>query len=102
MLVKFDSDVGGFTMFGDVALRLLKMMGHSGTVPSAILAEDIPAAIKRLEVGLASASGVAAEQGEQDDKEEERPVSIDQRAYPLLELLRNATRKNCSVMWDKE
>jgi hypothetical protein len=33
MLVTFDSNVGGFTMFGDVALKLLKMMGHSGTVP---------------------------------------------------------------------
>jgi hypothetical protein len=29
------------TMFGEVAVRLLKMMGHSGTVPSAVLAEDI-------------------------------------------------------------
>ena len=38
MLIRFDSDVGGFTMFGDVAVRLLKMMGHSGTVPGALLA----------------------------------------------------------------
>lgn len=36
------------TMFGDVALTLLKMMGHSGTVPSAILAADVPAALSRL------------------------------------------------------
>ena len=30
------------TMFGDVALHLIQLMGHSGTVPSAILAEEHP------------------------------------------------------------
>ena len=52
MLVRFDSDVGGFTMFGDIAVQLLKMMGHSGTVPSAIVAKDIPPALKRLQAAL--------------------------------------------------
>jgi len=32
-------------MFGDVALAMLKMMGHTATVPGAILAEDVPAAL---------------------------------------------------------
>ena len=53
MLVTFSSDAyPEFTMFGDVAIRLIKMMGHSGTVPSAILAEDIPAALARLQAAL--------------------------------------------------
>ena len=38
MLIKFDSKVGTLTMFGEPALQLIRMMGHSGTVPSAILA----------------------------------------------------------------
>ena len=45
MLVTFRSKAwGNVTMFGDVAETLLKMMGHTGTVPSALLAADIPAA----------------------------------------------------------
>ena len=48
MLIKFNSDVGAFTMFGDVAVPLLKAMGHSGTVPGALLAADIPAALALL------------------------------------------------------
>jgi hypothetical protein len=36
------------TMFGDVAVAMLKMMGHSGTVPGAIRTEDVPAALSRL------------------------------------------------------
>ena len=45
MLVTFSCPAyADITMFGDVAIRLLKMMGHSGTVPSALLAADVPAA----------------------------------------------------------
>ena len=49
MLVAFKSDAyADIIMFGDVAQQLLKMMGHSGTVPSAIQADDVPAALERL------------------------------------------------------
>ena len=49
MLVTFKSDAyADIMMFGDAAHRLLKMMGHSGTVPSAILADDVPAALDRV------------------------------------------------------
>lgn len=47
MLVTFTSDAyTDITMFGDVALTMLKMMGHSATVPGAILAADIPEALR--------------------------------------------------------
>lgn len=89
-------------MFGGVAKTLLKMMGHSGTIPSAILAEDIPAAIEKLEAALESAPPVAsdAEDDAQQDDDEER-VSIAQRAFPLLELLRNAAKNDCNILWDR-
>lgn len=48
MLVTFSTKVyADITMFGDIALVMLKMMGHSGTVPSAIRAEDVPVALLR-------------------------------------------------------
>ena len=53
MLVTFTCPAyADITMFGDVAIRLLKMMGHSGTVPGALLAEDVPAALQRLEAAI--------------------------------------------------
>ncbi|HQU63324.1 MAG TPA: DUF1840 family protein, partial [Nitrosomonas sp.] len=39
MLVTFRTDVGDITMFGDIALHMIKLMGHSETVPGAILAK---------------------------------------------------------------
>lgn len=102
MLVRFKSDVGGFTMFGDIAVKLLRMTGHSGTVPGAIPAADIPAALARLEQAMAGQP--AATPGADDAEpaaDEPPPVSLRQRAFPMLELLRNAAQQECGIMWDK-
>jgi len=43
MLVTFITKAyADITMFGDVAVAMLKMMGHSTTVPGAIVAEEVP------------------------------------------------------------
>jgi len=99
MLVKFDSRVGGFTMFGDIAGQLLKLMGHSGTVPSALLAKDIPQARARLEAALAASPAASAEAGEDEDGKPR--VSLRQRAHPLLDLLERAAKADCDVLWDR-
>jgi hypothetical protein len=93
------------TMFGDVAKQLLELLGHSGTIPSAIKAEDVPAALARLEAALEQrrAEGAAdvqdVERG-RDDYDAPRKVTLSQRAVPLLELLRAAAAKKADVMWD--
>jgi hypothetical protein len=98
MLVTFSCPAyADITMFGDVAARLIKLMGHSGTVPSALLAQDIPAALARLEAGVRASEPTPA--AEQSDDEE--AVSLAQRALPLIELLRAAAKANVNVMWDK-
>ncbi len=45
VIVKFSTRYGKLTMHGDAAVALLKGMGHTGTVPGAILAADLPAAL---------------------------------------------------------
>jgi hypothetical protein len=109
MLITFDSKAGRVTMFGDVAVHLLKMMGHSGTVPSALLADDVPAALQRLETALQHPPPMqkTAEDEKQGDanaggEHDERPVSIGQRAFPLLQLLRNAAATKADIMWARE
>ena len=102
MLVKLDSEVGGFKMNGDIAVQLLKAMGHSGTVPSAILAGDIPDALARLKSAVAAVPKAATESRDGDDKDRrEVPVSLGQRAFPLIDLLTRATAKGAEVMWTK-
>jgi hypothetical protein len=100
MLVKFRSDAGDMTMFGDVAVELLKLMGHSGTVPSAILAKDLPGAVDRLKHAVAAAPS-AAPRSDEEEREDGPIVSLRQRAYPFIELLERAAKNGWDVMWDR-
>lgn len=96
MIVRFDSDAGQFLMNGEVAIALLRHMGHSGAVPGALLAADLPEAIARLEAAV----GALPTSGPEDDGSGQPGVNLRQRAYPMLELLRRAERKGCDVLWD--
>lgn len=99
MLVTFHSKVwGDITMFGDVAIELLKMMGHSGTVPSAIVSKDIPAALEQLQHRL----GVAVPEGRVNEDEDSEPnVDLRKRAYPLVQMLRASAREGADVLWEE-
>ncbi|SEM86425.1 protein of unknown function [Nitrosospira multiformis] len=103
MLVTFKTSAhADIIMFGDVAKQLLKMMGHSGTVPSAMVAEEVPAALDRLKHAV-EAKRADEEQKPRDNAEQadDQSVSLKYRALPLIELLSAAARKRCDVMWDK-
>ena len=106
MFVKFDSEAGTFTMNMEVAVQLLKAMGHSGTVPSAILPADIPNALARLKAAVEAntTKAAAAVDDEQEDREDRKevPVSLRQRAFPLVDLLSRAAAKGAQVMWTRQ
>ena len=98
MLVTFTTKAyADITMFGDVAVTLLKMTGHSGSVPGAILAVDVPEALSRL---TATIDKTRTETSADDDEEDETRVSLSNRALPLVGLLTAAVQQNCDVMWE--
>lgn len=99
MLIKFDSEVGGFIMEGDIALQLLRAMGHSGTVPGAILPGDIPGALARLKALVEKSPAGGKPASADPDAEREVPVSLRQRAYPLIDLLTRAADRRKEVLW---
>jgi len=97
MLVTFTTDAhADILMFGDIAMAMLKMMGHSGTIPSAILAEDVPAALGRLTAAVNAGKAPPSGDGKVDDAVS---VSMAHRAMPLIDLLTAAANKKCDVMW---
>ena len=101
MLVTFQTKAyANITMFGDVAKQLLKLMGHSGTVPSAIAAEDVPAALEKLRRAVAALPAGEKKPANDDGHGGEPPrVGLAQRAFPLLELLKAAAAEKCAVQW---
>ena len=99
MLVTFHSDAyENITYFGDVAQRLLALMGHSGTIPGAIKSEDLAEALSHLQQGLAKTQSNPAYQ---DDDEEEVDVDLVKRAIPLVNLLKASIKNDCDVLWDE-
>ena len=97
MLVTFTTEAyADITMFGDVGLSMLKMMGHSATVPGAVLAADVPAALTRLKTALEAGGAVSPV----TDKETDEPVvSMANRGLPLVNLLAAAAKAGSDVMW---
>jgi hypothetical protein len=99
MLVTFSCPAhADITMFGDVAVQLLKIMGHSGTVPGAISAEEVQAALVHLEAAVKPSPEPTA--SIEQDENDEPAISLSHRALPLIELLRAAAKEKCNVMWD--
>lgn len=102
MLITFTTPVhADITMFGDVAKALIRMMGHSGAVPGALLAEDVPAALERLRGAVESNPEAPLDPRADDDDDEARSqsVTLKHRAMPLIELLESAAREEKNVMW---
>ncbi len=105
MLVRFSSTkTESITMFGNVAVQLIRMLGASGNVPGALSADDIPAALNRLRHELQMAATPTAddvdenETNEQEDREP--PIALTTRAGPLLDILERASAAHVPVMWE--
>lgn len=97
MLVTFTTNAyADITMFGDIALAMLRMMGHSATVPGAILAADVPAALNRLKAAIEAEKAAPPIENEDAD---EPVVSMAHRALPLINLLAAAAKAESNVMW---
>ncbi|WP_088328504.1 DUF1840 domain-containing protein [Lacimicrobium sp. SS2-24] len=109
MIVTFKTKAySNITLFGDVAVQLLKMMGQTGKVPGAIKDEDVILAHDRLKRALATLPeneetdnpSDDSDAEDQDDEEQESPVSLRNRAKPLLALLASAAKDNVHVSWE--
>lgn len=112
MIVTFQSAAAGdVIMFGDVAHRMMGIMGKEASDKGIVTVEELPDAIARLRAAIAEdkaqtqPAAVADEdrpQTEPDPNSQtgERPfVSLAQRGVPLLELLELALKKKKPVVW---
>jgi uncharacterized membrane protein len=98
MLVRFKSSkTESITMFGDVAAELIRMLGASGAIPSAIAAKDLPAAAASLRQQLE----LLSEPVETASEEREPSVALAVRASPLLDIMKRAGDANVPLMWEE-
>ena len=100
MIVTFKSKAtGNLIYFKDIALKLLALMGRDDKVPSALYAEEVGAALEKLQQALSElqaesvAKAKADASKEHDIPEDKVIISIQVRAQPLLEMLQKAAKK---------
>jgi hypothetical protein len=96
VLITFHTDAyEDISYFSDVARKLISLMGHSGTIPGAIKAEDLPVALDKLQLSLKKEHKVM-----DVDEDDEEIISLSKRAIPLISLLNAAIKKEKDVLWD--
>ena len=112
MLVTFRSTATeSITMFQEVAVQLLKLMGATGRIPGALGPEDVGAALQQLESATeqikAGTHATAARpadnedsKNEDEDDERQAPVDLATRAVPLLSILKRAAAANAEISWE--
>jgi hypothetical protein len=112
MIVTFQSPASGdVIMFGDVAQRMMEIMGKDVTDQGIVTVEQLPEAIARLKAAIEEDKQQRAGMQEEDlpqtekvgadgTEQNSRPfVTLAQRAVPLLELLEWSLKKKKPVVW---
>ncbi|WP_127471681.1 DUF1840 domain-containing protein [Thiomicrorhabdus aquaedulcis] len=77
------------------ALKLVALMGLSDTLPNALAAEDVNAALEKLRQAATRDSATM------NDAWSDKSVSLNHRAQPLIELLEAANTAKQHVIWEK-
>ena len=94
------------TMFAENARRIFEIIGRPESARGVITAEQVPDALQRLTDAVAQEKAqqkeASADTG--NDEPESKPtqsrgVTFSQRAFPLIEMLRAAQKKNAHVTW---
>jgi hypothetical protein len=108
-LVVFRSKAAGeIFMFAETARRILAIIGKQDTPRGVISAEQVGDALGRLAAAVEEEKAQieqAREEAEQAQRRGEpgaegaRAITLAQRAYPLLEMLRAAQKKKVDVTW---
>jgi Domain of unknown function (DUF1840) len=107
-LVVFRSKAAGeIFMFEETARRIFEILGRQEAPRGVITAEQVPEALSRLVAAVEEEKAqlkAAQEEADLADKQgevpaQQRPITLGQRAFPLIEMLREAQKKKVDVTW---
>lgn len=90
-------------MFDGPARELLRMAGRLDADRGAIGADEVASALQTLRHALANlpaAEPAESAASDEDGEPAEPPVSLNNRAYPLIEMLERAAAKGVAVLWE--
>jgi hypothetical protein len=107
-LIVFRSKAAGeIYMFAETAHRLLDIIGKADSPRGVITADQVSDALARLVAAVDAEKAEQANAARERDEAERRgenptkepPITLGQRAFPLIEMLRAAGKRNVDVTW---
>lgn len=105
MIYRFSSKAtGDLVMLGANGDELLRILGREPAPQGIIEVAAMPAAIAALEAAVAAAAAAPdlapdSDTGDADEPARERGISLRQRVWPMLEMLRRAMAEDRPVVW---
>ena len=96
---KADGDLIMMTPVGDQILRIL---GREPAARGIIEAAALPQAIRALEEAIAAAELARRDAKHADDDDDDRganAIGLQQRAWPLLEMMRRSLAERADIVW---
>ncbi|MEM5338409.1 DUF1840 domain-containing protein [Paraburkholderia azotifigens] len=104
MLVTFQSPATpDVIMLRDLAQYLLGLIGKRLDNRGVIARDDLPEAIRRLEAAIVddkqTAAAYEAAKASSAGHHQHQHAGFSQRAWPFLDMLREARRQNADILW---
>ena len=105
MIVKFKSRAtSDLIMTGEVAERVLKVLGKEAGQPGIVTVAQLPAANAALQAAAAEelAALAAQDPGRDDDGAERKPgqgITLQQRIVPLLNMMDRCLAEQVDIVW---
>jgi hypothetical protein len=102
LLVTFQSPATpDVVMLRDLAQYLLGLIGKRLDKQGVIAHDDLPEAIRRLETAIEddAQTAVVHETSVSSNVDHAHQRGMSQRAYPFLDMLREARRQNADILW---
>ena len=105
MIYKFRSKAAGdVIMMGPSGDQVLRLLGREPAAKGIIEPAAMPAAMAALEAALAAEEAARAQAGRDAAAEGRKPapsegVTLRQRAWPLVEMLKRAQAANQEIVW---
>lgn len=95
---KADGDLIMMTPVGD---QILRIVGREPAPQGIIEAAALPQAIRALEEAIAAAELARrdAKRAEEDDERGAEAVGLQQRAWPMLEMMRRSLAERADIVW---
>jgi hypothetical protein len=103
MLIRFySSETGELLMFAEVAKTLLQKIGKETTARGAFAQPEMQAAADTLRQVLQSEVQAPDDDEDEERPVVERPVSLNSRAWPLIDMLERTGRAGpkANIIWE--